>query len=251
MDLIRPEWPAPAHVQAAFTTRQGGVSQGIYQGLNLGLHVGDAAELVMQNRQQLAQQLALPATPIWLEQVHGTDVLCAEMPLPHPPQADAAVTSTIDLPLTVMTADCLPVLFCDKAGTVVASAHAGWRGLCAGVLEKTIAAMQVAPDEILAWIGPAIGPTAFEVGDEVKAAFVAHDPQAETAFVTQKDNVAQKDKWLADLFMLARQRIRATGVSAIYGGNQCTFSDAEQFYSYRRDGQTGRMAGLIWLTIKS
>jgi len=155
------------------------------------------------------------------------------------------VTTTIGLPLTVMTADCLPVLFCDKAGTVVATAHAGWRGLCAGVLEKTIAAMQVAPDEILAWIGPAIGPSAFEVGDEVKAAFVAHDPQAETAFV------AHQDKWLADLFMLARQRISTAGVSAIYGGNQCTFSDAQQFYSYRRDGQTGRMAGLIWLTIKS
>lgn len=245
MDLIRPEWPAPANVQAAFTTRQCGVSQGVYQGLNLGLHVSDDPALVMQNRQLLTQQLALPAAPIWLEQVHGTDVFNAKAPCAIPPQADATVTTTVGLPLTVMTADCLPVLFCDKAGTVVATAHAGWRGLCAGVLEKTIAAMQVAPDEILAWIGPAIGPSAFEVGDEVKAAFVAHDPQAEAAFV------AHQDKWLADLFMLARQRISAAGVSAIYGGNQCTFSDAQQFYSYRRDGQTGRMAGLIWLTIKS
>lgn len=245
MDLIRPEWPAPANVQAVFTTRQGGVSQGVYQGLNLGLHVADDPQLVVQNRQLLAQQLALPAAPIWLEQVHGTDVLKAETTFATPPQADAAVTTTVGLPLTVMTADCLPVLFCNKAGSVVATAHAGWRGLCAGVLEKTIAAMQVAPDEILAWIGPAIGPTAFEVGDEVKAAFVAHDPQAEAAFV------AHQDKWLADLFMLARQCISAAGVSAIYGGNQCTFSDAQQFYSYRRDGQTGRMAGLIWITIKS
>ena len=245
MDLIRPEWPAPANVQAAFTTRQGGVSHGVYQGLNLGLHVADDPQLVVQNRQLLTQQLALPAAPIWLEQVHGTDVLRAETPLATPPQADAAVTTTIGLPLTVMTADCLPVLFCDKAGTVVATAHAGWRGLCAGVLEKTIAAMQVAPDEILAWIGPAIGPSAFEVGDEVKAAFVAHDPQAAAAFV------AHQDKWLADLFMLARQRISAAGVSATYGGSQCTYNDAQQFYSYRRDGQTGRMAGLIWLTIKS
>jgi YfiH family protein len=245
MDLIRPEWPAPANVQAAFTTRQGGVSQGVYQGLNLGLHVSDEPALVMQNRQLLTQQLALSTTPIWLEQVHGTDVFNAEAPCVIPPQADAAVTTTVGLPLTVMTADCLPVLFCDKAGTVVATAHAGWRGLCAGVLEKTIAAMQVAPNEILAWIGPAIGPSAFEVGDEVKAAFVAHDPQAAAAFV------AHQDKWLADLLMLARQRISAAGVSAIYGGNQCTFSDAQQFYSYRRDGQTGRMAGLIWLTIKS
>jgi YfiH family protein len=245
MDLIRPEWPTPANVQAAFTTRQGGVSQGVYQGLNLGLHVGDDPELVMQNRQLLAQQLTLPASPIWLEQVHGTDVFKAEAPCAIPPQADAAVTTTAGLPLTVMTADCLPVLFCDRAGTVVATAHAGWRGLCAGVLEKTIAAMQVVPDDIMAWIGPAIGPSAFEVGDEVKAAFVAHDPQAASAFV------AHQDKWLADLLILSRQRISAAGVSAIYGGNQCTFSNAQQFYSYRRNGQTGRMAGLIWLMSKS
>ncbi|WP_024871543.1 peptidoglycan editing factor PgeF [Tolumonas lignilytica] len=245
MDLIQPEWPAPANVQAFFTTRSGGVSQGIYQGLNLGIHVGDDPALVMQNRQLLAQQLALPAAPIWLDQVHGTEVLRAEAPVITPPQADAATTTQIGLPLTVMTADCLPVLFCDKSGTVVATAHAGWRGLCAGVLEKTIQAMHVAPSDLLAWIGPAIGPSAFEVGDEVKAAFVAHDPHANAAFV------AKNDKWFADLFMLARQRISVAGVTAIYGGNQCTFSDAKRFYSYRRDGQTGRMAGLIWLTIKS
>ena len=244
MGLIKPDWPAPDNVQAVFTTREGGFSSGVYLGLNLGAHVGDDPLLVSKNRQQLQQQLGLQSQPVWLTQVHSTEILQAENTFTEPPVADAAITTKVGLPLTVMTADCLPVLFCDKDGTVVATAHAGWRGLCAGILEKTISAMQSAPDNILAWIGPAIGPSAFEVGDEVKAAFIAQDPEAVHAFT------AHNGKWLADLFLLARQRLNAAGVSAIYGGNQCTFSDAEHFYSYRRDGQIGRMVGLIWRTIK-
>ncbi len=245
MGIIHPDWPAPANVKSVFTTRENGFSPGKYQGLNLGSHVGDTLDVVQQNREQLQQQLGLIASPLWLTQVHGTDVFIAREAQSEPPEADAAVTRISELALTVMTADCLPVLFCDKSGTVVATAHAGWRGLCAGVLEKTIAAMQVAPDDVLAWIGPAIGPTAFEVGGEVKAAFVDYSVEAEEAFKPQGD------KWLADLFMLARQRIRAAGVTEIYGGDICTFSDPQRFYSYRRDGQTGRMAGLIWLSTKS
>lgn len=245
MGVIHPDWPAPSNVRAVFTTRENGFSSGIYQGLNLGSHVGDAADVVELNRRQLQQQLGLHASPLWLTQVHGTDIFIAEEAQFESPVADAAVTHTPELALTVMTADCLPVLFCNKAGTVVATAHAGWRGLCAGVLEKTIGAMQVAPEDILAWIGPAIGPTAFEVGSEVKAAFVDSAAEAEQAFKPQGD------KWLADLFMLARQRISASGVTDIYGGDTCTFSDPQRFYSYRRDGQTGRMAGLIWLSTKS
>lgn len=245
MGLIVPEWPAPANVRAVFTTRENGFSSGVYQGLNLGALVGDAQESVEKNRRQLQQQLGLTNPPLWLTQVHGTDIFQAEESLSVPPVADGAVSHTRELALTVMTADCLPVLFCNKAGTVIATAHAGWRGLCAGILEKTIEAMQVAPDELLAWIGPTIGPTAFEVGNEVKTAFVDYAAEAEQAFKPQGE------KWLANLFMLARQRLQAAGVTAIYGGDLCTFSDPQRFYSYRRDGQTGRMAGLIWLTIKS
>ena len=157
MGVIHPDWPAPSNVRAVFTTRENGFSSGIYQGLNLGSHVGDAADVVELNRRQLQQQLGLHASPLWLTQVHGTDIFIAEEAQFESPVADAAVTHTPELALTVMTADCLPVLFCNKAGTVVATAHAGWRGLCAGVLEKTIGAMKVAPEDILAWIGPAIG----------------------------------------------------------------------------------------------
>jgi len=241
MDLIRPAWPAPSRVRALFTTREGGVSQGPYAGLNLGTHVGDDPAAVAQNRRRLVASEGLPGEPLWLEQVHGTDVLVASDLPASPPRADAAVTREPGLVLSVMTADCLPVLLCDSDGQVIATAHAGWRGLCDGVLEQTVAAMQLEPQRLLAWLGPAIGPTAFEVGAEVRAAFLAKDPAAAAAFV------AQGDKYLANLYQLARQRLRACGLSAIYGGDDCTFSQPERFYSYRRDGQTGRMAGLIWL----
>ena len=243
MDLIRPQWPAPASVEACFTTRDGGVSAGVYAGLNLGAHVGDDPLHVAGNRARLRQTLALASEPVWLNQVHGIAVHAATHAADGVvPTADAAVTRQRSVALTVMTADCLPVLLCDRQGSVVATAHAGWRGLCNGVLAATVAAMDVAPAEILAWIGPAIGPQAFEVGDEVRAAFIAHDPAAATAFRPHLPG-----KWWADLFLLARQRLQACGVTAIYGGDTCTVSDPARFYSYRRDGQTGRMAGLIWL----
>jgi len=241
MDLIRPDWPAPSRVRALFTTRDGGVSQGPYAGLNLGTHVGDAPAAVAENRRRLVASEGLPGQPLWLEQVHGTEVVVASDLPACPPRADAAVTRQPGLVLSVMTADCLPVLLCDIGGQVIATAHAGWRGLCDGVLEQAVAAMQLEPQRLLAWLGPAIGPLAFEVGPEVRAAFLAKDPAADSAFV------ARGDKYLANLYQLARQRLRACGLSAIYGGDDCTFSQPARFYSYRRDGQTGRMAGLIWL----
>ena len=251
MGLIYPDWPAPVQVQACFTTREGGESLGVFAGFNLGAHVADDPAAVAANRHQLRELLHLSQEPVWLNQVHGTVVypvdsaLAAQTALP--PTADAAVTRLTDVALTVMTADCLPVLFCDRAGTVVATAHAGWRGLCDGVLEQTVAAMGVAADQVLAWIGPAIGPSVFEVGSEVRARFLQQAPAAASAFVASTLSAPEADKWLADLFLLARQRLLSTGVVEIYGGDQCTYSDPVQFYSYRRDGQTGRMSGLIWL----
>jgi YfiH family protein len=251
MGLIYPNWPAPVQVQACFTTREGGESLGVFAGLNLGAHVADDPAAVAANRYQLRESLHLSREPVWLNQVHGTAVYPVDTELAAqpatPPTADAAVTRLTDVALTVMTADCLPVLFCDRAGTVVATAHAGWRGLCDGVLEQTVAAMKVPSQEILAWLGPAIGATAFEVGAEVRAHFMQQDPAAASAFVPSTLSAPEADKWLGDLFLLARQRLARVGVLQVYGGQQCTFSDPQQFYSYRRDGQTGRMSGLIWL----
>lgn len=251
MGLIYPDWPAPAWVQACFTTREGGESQGVFAGLNLGAHVADDPAAVAANRHLLRESLHLSREPVWLNQVHGTAVYPVATELAAqpatPPTADAAVTRLTDVALTVMTADCLPVLFCDRAGTVVATAHAGWRGLCDGVLEQTVAAMQVPGQEILAWLGPAIGPRVFEVGAEVRAHFMQQDPAAANAFVPSTLSAPEDDKWLGDLFLLARQRLARVGVQQVYGAQQCTFSDPQQFYSYRRDGQTGRMSGLIWL----
>lgn len=236
-----PDWPAPPNVRCLSTSRHGGVSQGVYASLNLGDHVGDDPQAVAENRQRVGRQT--PSAPVWLEQVHGTTVVnagCCHRQTP--PSADAAFAKSSGVTCAVMTADCLPVLFCDRAGKVVAAAHAGWRGLLAGVLEQTVAAMAVPGNEILAWLGPAIGPAAFEVGEEVQAAFVAADPQAASAF-----RPGEAGKCLADLYTLARQRLAGQGVTGIYGGDLCTFSDAGRFFSYRRDGQTGRMASLIWL----
>ena len=237
--FILPDWPAPASVRALQTTRLGGVSPAPWDSLNLGDHVGDDPLRVAANRALV--QLELPGTPCWLQQVHGVTVVDAALAQPGS-EADAAVARVAGAVCAVMTADCLPVLFCNRAGTVVAAAHAGWRGLLAGVLEASIEAMAVPGEEILVWLGPAIGPQAFEVGDEVRAAFVAHDPSADLAF-----RAGLPGKWLADLELLARQRLQAAGVTAIYGGGLCTVNDPERFFSYRRDGQTGRMASLIWL----
>lgn len=243
---IFPDWPAPAQVHAVVTTRDGpGVSAPPFGRFNLGLRSGEAVDVVASNRGVLQQAMNLPGTPRWLQQVHGSTV--AELgPLPgeREPQADAAVSRIPGTVLAILTADCLPVLFCDRAGSVVAAAHAGWRGLADGVLEATVAAMQVPPDRILAWVGAAIGPQAFEVGDEVREAFVDWHPEAAAAFVPQP----VPGKWLADLYQLARIRLNRIGVQAIHGGGRCTFSETDVFFSYRRDGVTGRMASLIWLT---
>ena len=238
--FITPDWPAPANVRALITTRVGGVSTAPYASFNLGDHVGDDPQHVAQNRANLTARL--PAQPAWLTQVHGTTVLDAAA-VSGAPQADASVARQPGVVSVVMTADCLPVLLCDRTGTVVAAAHAGWRGLLDGVLECTVEAMAKPGAELLAYLGPAIGPTAFEVGDEVRQAFVAHDAYAAEAFVPS----AHAGKWLADLYLLARQRLQGVGVDAVYGGDDCTYSHAERFFSYRRDGITGRMASLIWL----
>ena len=237
-DFLIPDWPAPAHVRALQTLRTGGCSPAPWASFNLGDHVGDEPARVAANRAELRRQL--PAEPLWLQQVHGTVVVDAAQ-APQVTTADASFANEPDQVCAVMTADCLPVLFCDRAGTVVAAAHAGWRGLLDGILECTIAALPVVPGELLAWLGPAIGPERFEVGGEVRAAFVAHDAQAAGAFRPHGD------KWWADIYSLARQRLQAAGVTNIHGGGQCTVSDAERYFSYRRDGVTGRMATLIWL----
>lgn len=236
--VIRPDWPAPGRVQACMTLRTGGVSEAPWTSLNLGDHVGDDPVHVAANRAHLAGML--PAAPVWLTQVHGTRV--AELGRDKDFRADAAVARTAGQVCAVLTADCLPVLLCDRAGTVVAAAHAGWRGLAAGVLEATVAAMQVPPGEIIAWMGAAIGPQAFEVGDEVRDAFVARHAGAVAAFAPHAPG-----KWLADIYALARLRLGAAGVQAVHGGGHCTFRETDSFFSYRRDGATGRMAALVWL----
>lgn len=242
-ELIRPDWPAPANVHGLATTRSGGCSAGAWAGLNLGAHTGDDRDAVERNRAVLREQAALPAAPHWLNQVHGNAVVT----LPTAsltPTADASCSAIADTVCAVLTADCLPVLFCNRAGSWVAAAHAGWRGLCDGVLEQTVAAYPGKSAELLAWFGPAIGPSAFEVGPEVCAAFVAHDGAAAAAF-----QVGHGDRFYANLYLLARQRLQAAGVTAIYGGGLCTFTEPARFYSYRRDKQTGRQATLIWRSV--
>nr|WP_245715506.1 peptidoglycan editing factor PgeF [Propionivibrio dicarboxylicus] len=238
-----PDWPAPAGVRALSTTRHGGFSQGKYSSLNLGDHVGDDPQAVLANRRRLEELVS--GTPCWLNQVHGKTVVdaAAFTATENRPDADAGYARQAGVICTVMTADCLPVLLCDDRGLVVAAAHAGWRGLLDGVLEATVAAMSVPGERLLAWFGPAIGPTAFEVGDEVRRAFLARDAGAARAFVPG----AVDGKWLADIFLLARQRLTACGVERVFGGNCCTVNDPERFFSYRRDGQTGRMATMVWL----
>ncbi|HZR37165.1 MAG TPA: peptidoglycan editing factor PgeF [Nevskia sp.] len=239
--FLFPDWPAPARVRAACTTRRGGVSTGPWAGLNMGRGSGDDSAAVSENRRRVAQALALPAEPCWMRQVHGVRV--ARMPQEaSEPEADASCTTAPGVVCVVQAADCLPVLLCDDEATVVAAAHAGWRGLAGGVLERTVAALPVDPARLLAWLGPAIGPEAFEVGEEVREAFVAGDPAAAQAF-----RAGPPGKHHADLWMLARQRLQRAGVRRISGGGLSTHADPARFYSYRRDGVTGRMAALIWL----
>lgn len=240
---ITPAWASPPTVRALITTRVGGVSRGPYGSLNLGLHVGDDAAAVQINRARL--RAYLPAEPCWLDQVHGARVVDAVDAADAVTLecADASVARCAGAVCVVLSADCLPVLMCDRAGSVVAAAHAGWRGLAAGVLEATVARMAVAPETLLAWLGPAIGPRVFEVGDDVRSCFVASDPLAAQAFVPG----CTPGKWFADLFMLARLRLARAGVAQVSGDGVCTYSDAERFYSYRREHVTGRFASLVWL----
>jgi len=237
-DFIVPNWPAPANVKAIQTTRVGGVSLAPYDSFNLGAHVNDNALHVAQNRQMLSP--LLPSEPVWLNQVHGIDVVDAAT-ASCVPEADASFTHQKNVVCVTMTADCLPVLLCNQQGTVIASIHAGWRSLCDGVIEATVAKMGVNNNDLMAWLGPAIGPNTFEVGSEVRAQFIAKDAQSTAAFKPYGE------KWLADIYTIARQRLNHLGITQVYGGEHCTYSDSERFFSFRRDGDTGRMATLIWL----
>ena len=241
LDCLVPEWPAPPGVHAAFTLRGGGVSLPPFDSLNLGTHVGDAPAAVMQNRQRVRAGLGLPGEPAWLEQVHGTQVLERTAAALRSPPADALITRTAGVVAVVQVADCLPVLIAARDGSVVAAAHAGWRGLAAGILGATVARSGVPPAQLLAWLGPAIGAAHFEVGGEVRDAFLARAPRAAAAFAANA-----RGRWQCDLNLLARQHLEAAGVTAVYGGTWCTYAERERFFSYRRDGQCGRMAALIW-----
>lgn len=228
--FLKPDWPAPANVRALVTTRAFG---------NLADHVGDEKSAVVARRAMLRQHLH--AEPLWLTQVHGQRCVAAERGVAGT-EADASFARSTGQVCAVLTADCLPVLFCDESGSVVAAAHAGWRGLLGGVIEATVAAMAVPPERVLAWLGPAIGPAAFEVGEEVRTAFVSDDPDAFSAFVVRPNG-----KWSCDLYVLARQRLARLGVARIHGGGRCTYTETALFYSYRRERDTGRMASLIWI----
>lgn len=241
--FLIPDWPAPARVRAVQTTRIGGAGQGAYAGFNLATHVGDDAAVVAANRAALKSALSLPFEPRWLEQVHGTRAL--QLPAASCNGSDAAWTASAGEVCVVMTADCLPVLFCDEAGTCVAAAHAGWRGLADGVLEATIAVLPALPSKLIAWLGPAIGAQAFEVGAEVREHFVASDAADARHFVAAADN---SQKYYADIYGLARDRLRRAGVQQISGGGLCTVTDAARFFSFRRDRVCGRMASLVWLS---
>ncbi len=243
-EVIAPDWPAPPGVRAAFTLRMGGVSAAPFDSLNVGAHVGDADAAVTENRRRVRAQLRLPAEPLWLEQVHGIEVAdldAARGGAPHL-TADAAIARRAASVCAIQVADCMPVLFAARDGCAVAAAHAGWRGLAAGVLEATLARLAVAPAGLIAWLGPAIGAAHFEVGGEVRAAFLAHDAAAAAAFT-----VNTRGRWQCDLNALVRRRLSAAGVTAVFGGGRCTYSDPLRFFSYRRAGRCGRMAALIWL----
>lgn len=239
--LIRPDWPAPERVRACSTERAGGVSEPPYDSLNLGARAGDRPEDVAENRRRLTVAAGCPA-PVWLDQVHGADVARLVGAPACDPAADASVTGETTMACAILTADCLPVLLCDQSGTRVGAAHAGWRGLASGVVEATVAAMDRPVDELLAWLGPCIGPTAFEVGPEVREAFLADDPGAGADF-----RPGQGDRYYADLRALARRRLLGCGVRDISASTDCTLGDARRFFSHRRDGPCGRMASFIWL----
>ena len=236
VELVIPDWPAPAGVQAFTTTRAGGYSKSPFNGLNLGARCGDDPLSVAKNRKELLSRL--PAEPAWLQQVHGTRVIHYSQAVAEESEADGLISSSPGQVCAVLTADCLPVLFCNRSGSQVAAVHAGWRGLAQGVLQSALNKMNETPREIIAWLGPAIGPEKYEVGDEVRKAFhPAHEIHI----------VKQGNRWLLDLAGVAREVLSEAGITAIYGGHFCTFSDRDRFFSYRRDGISGRMASVIWL----
>jgi polyphenol oxidase len=243
---IVPDWPTPPWVRAVSTLRSGGVSPPPWHSLNLGAHVGDDPERVAENRRRLARALELPEEPAWLSQVHGREVLrLDDATVPDERTADGAVTGRQGRVLAVQTADCLPVLFCRVDGRRLGVAHAGWRGLAGGVLEATFAALESPPEEVLAWIGPGIGPAAYEVGEEVRDACLAAGAEAASCFTA-----GSPGRWHFDLAGLARQRLAALGLAGVHGGQWCTHADSARFYSHRRDGAdkpTGRMATLLWV----
>ena len=236
---ITPDWPVPASIKAATTLRTGGVSQAPYYSFNLAEHVNDNAANVAVNRSRLAAMLALPTEPKWLQQVHSDKVVEVNAKSKNNVPADASYTIDTGVVCAVLTADCLPILLCDVQGEQIAAIHAGWRGLLAGIIENTVTKFQSQP--LLAWLGPAIGVNYFQVGDEVRVAFIGKSETFATAFTAQKNG-----KWLADIYQLARIILKHLSINDIYGGDSCTVSDTERFYSYRRDEQTGRMATLIW-----
>jgi YfiH family protein len=239
-EVIQPEWTAPPGVRCAFTLRTGGVSEAPYDSLNVGAHVGDVGAAVEENRRCVRERLGLPAEPVWLQQVHGVEV--ADLDVAGAlTRADAAVTRARGRVCVIQVADCMPVLFAARDGSAVGAAHAGWRGLAGGVLEETVRHLGVPAAQLVAWLGPTISQPHFEVGDEVRAAFVSHDPGAASAFEANA-----RGRWQCDLYSLARRRLEALGVGDVSGGGWCTYADAARFFSYRRDGQCGRMAALIW-----
>jgi YfiH family protein len=243
VQILWPEWPAPPSVRAAFTLRQGGVSAAPFDSLNVGVHVGDEAAAVAENRRRVRARLSLPEEPAWIEQVHGVKVvdLDAAAQAAGSPAADAAITRRAGRVCVVQVADCLPVLLATRDGSAVAAAHAGWRGLAAGVLEATMKRLAADPSDLIAWIGPGIGAAHFEVGAEVREAVIAHDAAATEAFTANP-----RGRWQCDLAGLARRRLAALGFGAVFGRKWCTYADASRFFSYRRDGRCGRMAALIW-----
>lgn len=240
-DFVWADWPAAENIHALTTTRAGGYSQGEYQSLNLGDHVGDDINSVQKNRELLSASLSIPQ-PVWLKQVHGINVV-QNVEGSQVVEADAIVSQKKNDVCAVLTADCLPLLFCNQQATTVAAAHAGWRGLANGVIEATVNAMQQPSQELMVWLGPAIGPECFEVGQDVFDAFVSHDKMSASAF-TKTD----ESHYLADIYRLARLRLKRLGIDKVFGGGLCTYSDEERFYSFRRNPKTGRMASMIWIS---
>jgi YfiH family protein len=238
-EWIVPDWPAPGNVKSFITTRSGGVSQGPFASFNIGMRAGDDEQAVAANRARL--RASIPADPKWLRQVHGNAVVDADT-LSEIPEADASVARRPGTVCVIQVADCVPVLFADRGGTAIAAAHAGWRGLSSGVLERTVERMALPPSGLMAYLGPGIGPRAFEVGEDVRNAFLAHDAASAAGFSPHKPG-----KWMADLYLLALQRLSALGITSVHGGGYCTYSDPARFFSYRREKTSGRMAALIWL----